>query len=106
MHHALFLPEIACNIFEFLNPFLSEPTSPHVRNRLHLQDIAAVARTCHTLSGPALDVLWNTQLCLGPLLMCMSPSVVEVHGRNEPDERRSIVRDYILAPICRILTCF
>jgi hypothetical protein len=95
MHRALFLPEIAFNIFEFLNPFLSEPTASRDRNRLHLQDIAAVATTCRALSAPALDVLWDTQLCLGPLLMTLSPSVVEVCGNDEPGKRRSIVRDLI-----------
>jgi hypothetical protein len=97
MHHALFLPEITCNIFEFLNPFLSEPTASHDRNRLRLQDIAAAATTCHAFSGPALDVLWDTQLCLGPLLMCMSPSVVQVFPSNGPGGRRTIVRDQIFA---------
>ncbi|OJA20340.1 hypothetical protein AZE42_10289 [Rhizopogon vesiculosus] len=105
MHHALFLPEITSNIFEFLNPFLSEPTASHERDRLCLQDIAAVARTCHALSGPALDVLWDTQLCLGPLLMCMSPSVVEVSDRNESGERRSIqlIEDPLLSDWSQML---
>jgi len=96
MHPALYLPEITANIFEFLNPFLSEPT-PWANLRLH--DIVAVALTCRTLSHPALDVLWDTQLCLGPLFMSMSPAVVEVCYADEPDERRSIVRDLIIHAI-------
>ena len=94
MHPALYLPEITANIFEFLNPFLSEPT-PNLR----LRDILAVALTCRTLSHPALDVLWDTQLCLGPLFMCMSLAVVQVCDADEPGERRSIVRDLIIHTI-------
>ncbi|KAG2109499.1 hypothetical protein DEU56DRAFT_710777, partial [Suillus clintonianus] len=78
MHHALFLPDITSNIFEFLIPFLSGPEGSHQPNPLRLQDLAAVATTCHALSGPALDVLWDTLVCFGPLLMCMPPSVIEV----------------------------
>ncbi|KAG2146826.1 hypothetical protein DEU56DRAFT_786709 [Suillus clintonianus] len=88
MHHALFLPEITWNIFEFLNPFLSGPEGSHEPNPLRLRDLAAVAITCHALSGPALDVLWDTQLCFGPLLMCMPPSIVGVWDRCV-DERNS-----------------
>ncbi|KAG1740498.1 uncharacterized protein EDB91DRAFT_352723 [Suillus paluster] len=86
MHHALFLPEIACNIFEFLNPFLSGPEDCDEPNLLRLRDLVAVAVTCHALSGPALDVLWDTQMCFGPLLMCMPPSVVQAQNNDlEPD---------------------
>jgi hypothetical protein len=81
MHQALFLPEIAHNIFEFLNPFISGPEGSHQPNPLRLQDLAAVATTCHALSGPALDVLWDTQLCFGPLLLCLPPSLVQVRVR-------------------------
>lgn len=89
MHQALFLPEITRNIFEFLNPFLSGPEGSHQPNPLRLQDLAAVAITCRTLSGPALDVLWDTQLCFGPLLLCLPPSIIEVrvrvYGSDDPD---------------------
>ncbi|KAG1740505.1 uncharacterized protein EDB91DRAFT_1222866 [Suillus paluster] len=92
MHHALFLPEITRNIFELLNPFISEPKCAHRPNPLRLEDLVAVATTCHALSGPALDALWHTQVCFGPLLMCMPPSVVEVQDSDyEPDEDRSIL---------------
>lgn len=89
MHHALSLPEITRNIFEFLNPFLSGPEGSHQPNPLRLQDLVAVAITCHALSGPALDVLWDTQLCFGPLLLCLPPSIIEVrvsvYGSDDPD---------------------
>ncbi|KAG0706575.1 hypothetical protein DFH29DRAFT_1020838 [Suillus ampliporus] len=93
MHQVLFLPEITCNIFEFLNPFLSEPEGSHQPNPLRLWDLAVVATTCHALSGPALDVLWDTQVCFGPLLMCMPPSVVEVRNGDYygPDEDQSVL---------------
>ncbi|KAG1748295.1 uncharacterized protein EDB91DRAFT_1344853 [Suillus paluster] len=92
MHHALFLPEITCNIFELLNPFLSGPEGSHEPNPLRLRDLAAVATTCHALGDPALDVLWDTQVCFGPLLMCLPPSVIEVRDSDyEPDEDRSII---------------
>lgn len=81
MHQALFLPEIAHNIFEFLNPFISGPRESYQPNPLRLQDLVAVATTCHALSGPALDVLWDTQLCFGPLLLCLPPSLVQVRVR-------------------------
>ncbi|KAJ7435786.1 hypothetical protein B0H11DRAFT_670908 [Mycena galericulata] len=41
---------------------------PHPDNRPAL---AALARTCTSFSGPALDVLWRTQISLVPLLRCM-----------------------------------
>ncbi|KAG2138360.1 hypothetical protein DEU56DRAFT_945409 [Suillus clintonianus] len=114
MHHALFLPEITSNIFEFLNPFLSGPEGSHQPNPLRLQDLAAVATTCHALSGPALDVLWDTLVCFGPLLMCMPPSVIEVRVRvvEEVDddfdysfqERRiRLTRDPLLSDVLRML---
>ncbi|KAG1732148.1 hypothetical protein EDB19DRAFT_1299506 [Suillus lakei] len=89
MHHALFLPEISSNIFELLNPFLSGPTGSHEFNPLSLHDLAVVATTCRALSGPALDVLWSSQVCFGPLLMCMPPSVFEV--RNSKTEQDGII---------------
>ncbi|KAG2121269.1 hypothetical protein DEU56DRAFT_927631 [Suillus clintonianus] len=92
MHPVLFLPEITTNIFEFLNPFLSGPTGSHEFNPLSLHDLVALAKTCHALSGPALDVLWNNQLCFGPLLMCMPPSVFEVRNSDsEPEDDGTIL---------------
>ncbi|KAG0706579.1 hypothetical protein DFH29DRAFT_133122 [Suillus ampliporus] len=79
------------NIFELLNPFLSGPEGSHQPNPHRLRDLAAVAITCHALSGPALDVLWDTQMCFRRLLICMPPSVVEVRDSGyEPDEDERI----------------
>lgn len=96
MHQALFLPEIAHNIFEFLNPYISGPRESYQPNPLRLQDLVAVAKTCHALSGPALDVLWDTHLCFGPLLLCLPPSLVQVRVRvyGSDDDSDSEEEDY------------
>ncbi|KAH7919094.1 hypothetical protein BV22DRAFT_1041215 [Leucogyrophana mollusca] len=71
MHSCLLIPELSCLIFESLHPLLTQDP------KCHLQDLAALARTCRSLSASALDVLWHTQDSLGPLVLCMGDSIVE-----------------------------
>ncbi|KAF8065072.1 hypothetical protein FPV67DRAFT_167905 [Lyophyllum atratum] len=66
MHRCLQIPEILANIFSHL---LHHDAS--VWPRYGSKDLAHVARTCRTLSGPALDALWYSQTSLLPLLKCM-----------------------------------
>ncbi|KAJ7453767.1 hypothetical protein FB451DRAFT_1280753 [Mycena latifolia] len=63
------------NILEIIELICShfDPASP-----LHGRVLAALARTCSMLSGPALDRLWNTQYGLEPILRCMPPDLFDV----------------------------
>ncbi|KAJ7469605.1 hypothetical protein FB451DRAFT_1400437 [Mycena latifolia] len=44
-------------------------------SRQEYKALAALARTCKTLQGPALDVLWHTQDTLAPTFACMPAGV-------------------------------
>ncbi|KAG1723479.1 glycoside hydrolase superfamily [Suillus paluster] len=57
----------------------SSSSSASPRRSRHL---SVVATTCRALSGPALDVLWDTQICFGQLLMSIPPSIVEIQDSN------------------------
>lgn len=60
MHSCLLLNEILSVIFEHF--FVTADAST----------LAALARTCHTFTEPALDVLWRELATLSPLLQCLS----------------------------------
>ncbi|KAJ7084560.1 hypothetical protein B0H15DRAFT_783708, partial [Mycena belliarum] len=64
MDPKLAIPEILEIAFSHLAPS-NLPQSSHSRS-----DLAALARTCKTFCGPALDVLWRSQTSLTPILSC------------------------------------
>ncbi|KIJ63856.1 hypothetical protein HYDPIDRAFT_112834, partial [Hydnomerulius pinastri MD-312] len=66
MHRCLEIPEILLEILEIV--FAAKNGYP---------DVAGLARTCRSFNGPALDVLWCTQLSLLPLVMCFPRDVLE-----------------------------
>lgn len=61
MHHCLSIPEVLTLIFKSVG--YQGQNSQICRTTL-----AALARTCHVFSSPALDILWHELPSLGPLL--------------------------------------
>jgi hypothetical protein len=51
MHHALYIPEVVALIILYVKP--------RHRRRQGDSNLAALARTCHAFSDPALDELWE-----------------------------------------------
>ncbi|KAG6919154.1 hypothetical protein DXG01_008961 [Tephrocybe rancida] len=73
MHRCLHIQEVIVNIFDYLvgHPVLASDT-----------ELARLARTCKTFSGPALDALWHTQPTLSPLLKCFPDDVFALDARR------------------------
>ncbi|KAJ7113629.1 hypothetical protein C8R44DRAFT_881908 [Mycena epipterygia] len=70
MHRSWSVPEITRMIFEQLGSSYPGNTAAIALYQL--------ASTCHGLSDPALDLLWQTQYGIIPLLKCLPSSVWEV----------------------------
>ncbi|KAJ7608502.1 hypothetical protein DFH06DRAFT_191995 [Mycena polygramma] len=68
MHRCLTIPEIVAIICTDLCP-----SSPDFRRTL-----AALAITCQTFSGPALDCLWREQESVLPMLRCLPSTLVSI----------------------------
>ena len=70
MHHALLTAEILSNILEFVNLQLPETDPFHGYSQFydHNPTIVALAVSCRTFLEPTLNILWRSQLNLGPLL--------------------------------------
>ena len=87
MHHCLLIPELALYIIHFLAD--DRPAWHDSRYLRNPKDVARLARTCKALAEPALDVLWQTQHSLAPLMMCLSPDVWELTKRGKAIVRRA-----------------
>ncbi|KAF9236359.1 hypothetical protein BU15DRAFT_77074 [Melanogaster broomeanus] len=87
MHSCFLLPELTLHIVSFLADDRSTSTSSSSRYLTNARDVARLARTCKALSEPALDVLWNTQHSLAPLVMCLPQDVWYLGGSG----RKTIV---------------
>lgn len=60
MHHCLYLEEILRVIFDYVDAHEYDPVRFIViRRKAASEALAALARTCRTFQGPALDVLWR-----------------------------------------------
>ncbi|KIJ12297.1 hypothetical protein PAXINDRAFT_101297 [Paxillus involutus ATCC 200175] len=70
MHRCLRIKEILLEIFELV--FTSQSRHP---------DLASLARTCRSFSGPALDLLWHEQSSLLPLIMCFPRDILAFSPR-------------------------
>ncbi|KAF8550837.1 hypothetical protein OG21DRAFT_1499517 [Imleria badia] len=81
MHHCLLIPELALYIIHFLAD--DRPAWHDSRYLRNPKDVARLARTCKALAEPALDVLWQTQHSLAPLMMCLPPDVWELTKRGK-----------------------
>ena len=69
IHRALLVSEILCLIFDFIRLFDESPESEHKWDRdSGKRTLASLARTCRTLSEPALDALWMRLDNLDPLI--------------------------------------
>lgn len=65
MHAVFRVDEIFSTVLNFI--YLDSP----------LSTLSAIARTCKTFQDPALDVLWQNQTSLSPVLRCFSGAVVQ-----------------------------
>ena len=69
IHRALLVSEIFSLILHFIRQFDESPESDHKRDRTSgKRTLAALARTCRTLSDPTLDALWMRLDSLDPLI--------------------------------------
>ncbi|KAI9567239.1 hypothetical protein HD554DRAFT_2173575 [Boletus coccyginus] len=74
MHHALYIEEILLNVFSYCY-------NSRLRQRRRQRHLAALARTCKTFKGPALDMIWAELDDLTPLVRCLpEESWVESEG--------------------------
>jgi hypothetical protein len=75
-HRCLDLPEIFSLIL----------TEAHHQKRSG-RTLSALARTCKSFSGPALDLLWYSQTSLAPLMLCLPSNSLSLLRRypNGPD---------------------
>ena len=76
MHKALRVVDVFLNVCEDVN----SPT------------LAALARTCKTFHGPAIQMLWRTLASLAPLIM-LFPQDVAVNGARGSRERDAFAWD-------------
>ncbi|KAJ6451834.1 hypothetical protein C8R47DRAFT_291294 [Mycena vitilis] len=79
MHRCWQIPEILQIILEELK--IVEPMLMAL-GKVETQAFARMARTCRTLSEPALNVLWSRQDTLLPLLTCFPSNLWETSGSN------------------------
>ncbi|KAJ7660167.1 hypothetical protein DFH06DRAFT_1130071 [Mycena polygramma] len=79
MHRCWQIPEILQIILEELKK--TEPMLMML-GKIETQAVARMARTCRTLSDPALNVLWSQQDTLLPLLTCFPSNLWEISGSN------------------------
>ncbi|KAG8214925.1 hypothetical protein J3R82DRAFT_10112 [Butyriboletus roseoflavus] len=69
IHRCLLISEILCLILEFIRQFDESPESELKWDRASgRRTLASLARTCRTLSAPALDALWMRLDSLDPLI--------------------------------------
>lgn len=73
-----------------------------------LGTVYALARTCRTLQGPALDVIWYYQFGLQNLVKCMPEDLWEISKRENPDDRRRVENGGrgTIAPYDELVTAF
>jgi len=89
MHHALYIEEILLNVFNYCD---------HPRYREGQPHFAALARTCKTFKGPALDMIWAELDDLTPLVRCLPEALwVESEGVGQS---RSYVLRWMLIEFC------
>ncbi|KAJ7730090.1 hypothetical protein DFH07DRAFT_849364 [Mycena maculata] len=87
MHRCWDVAEITRIVFELLGPtHWSDAVSPTMKA------LTALARTCRGFSDPALDLLWESQLGIVPLLKCLPSHVWDTSDG-------SFVRRFTLFPI-------
>ncbi|KAJ7440343.1 hypothetical protein B0H11DRAFT_2099928, partial [Mycena galericulata] len=77
MHRTFEIPEIVALIFAELKG----PCS--IRTGGHRRDFAALARTCKSFQGPALDLLWSEQNTLTNVLRCLPRHLWEEKGDGQ-----------------------
>ncbi|KIJ12276.1 hypothetical protein PAXINDRAFT_101289 [Paxillus involutus ATCC 200175] len=68
MHRCLEITEILLEIFELV---FNDDCYPN---------LASLARTCRSFNGPALDVLWQDQSSLLPLVRCFPREILDLSG--------------------------
>lgn len=86
MHQVLKIVEVQLQIFENLMLMCEEPT------------VARLARTCRAFEETALDLLWEVQRDLWPLLECVLPAAMMQQVRvGEMSHRIFIVRPSCLS---------
>ncbi|KAJ7451218.1 hypothetical protein B0H11DRAFT_2330473 [Mycena galericulata] len=79
--------ELVRCIFSYLDPIEHSPTvQRHASRQPTLKDLAAVARTCRTFEGPALDYLWKSATLVN-LLRCMPSGLWVVEEVTQPPEK-------------------
>jgi hypothetical protein len=93
MHHSLNIIEILEFICSQLDP---EPWASDADSQRGA--LAALARTCQTFHGPALDVLWANQLSLEPLIRCFPSDLFAEEQLTEGRELASHSLTHRVAP--------
>ncbi|KIJ62013.1 hypothetical protein HYDPIDRAFT_30833 [Hydnomerulius pinastri MD-312] len=80
MHNALLVAEVFTYILECLaQDTLHAPSLDVYTNGTGWGALAALARTCHALSDPAIDLLWRRLHSLEPLVQCLRGVGVHHH---------------------------
>ncbi|KAJ7141944.1 hypothetical protein C8R43DRAFT_1200479 [Mycena crocata] len=113
MHHALYIEDIVHDIFSYLRIGLDPSANPETEVVRSLQlkrpkfspkfsNLAALARTCSTLAGPALDWLWHAT-SLVDLLRCLPSDLWAVDEESRmcflrPIEASDLDRVRVYAP--------
>lgn len=107
MHHCLYVPELASRIAEACAPYYRDVCTEATRMP-ELGTVYALARTCRTLQGPALDVIWYYQFGLQNLVKCMPEDLWEISKRENPDDRRRVENGGrgTIAPYDELVTAF
>ena len=83
MHRCLHTPDIFNLILEFVSLLLWDDDPYHGHDHYYSSNpvLAALARTCRTFLEPTLDVLWRSQLTVGPLVRTLPSDAIQEEVR-------------------------
>ncbi|RPD58094.1 hypothetical protein L226DRAFT_561915 [Lentinus tigrinus ALCF2SS1-7] len=105
MHRCLQVIDIVSNILEFVSlipPDQDNPWRGYTNRHTTNPVLAALARTCRTLSEPSLDVLWRNQYTLGPLIRTLPSRLyvedIEDGSGGDPEFASCVRRHLTLSP--------
>ncbi|EMD37849.1 hypothetical protein CERSUDRAFT_94840 [Gelatoporia subvermispora B] len=100
MHRCLQTTDTLLLILQY---FRCPDTLPLLQN---ISALAALARTCHTLSGPALDLLWENQWTLVNLVQCLPADAWNVDveepmdaDNNGPTQNQAVGTVSVIRPL-------
>ncbi|KAI0740561.1 hypothetical protein C8Q76DRAFT_608386 [Earliella scabrosa] len=83
MHRCLHTPDIFNLILEFVSLLLWDDDPYHGHDHYYSSNpvLAALARTCRTFLEPTLDVMWRSQLTVGPLVRTLPSDAIQEEVR-------------------------